>query len=222
MTPVLEVLEVDAPVVSKKGKAIAKSPSTKSEKDDTKPIVSDIMPQKLDFRTDCIVRGKTEKQTSDWNRPVDEYVYVIRSKHQLIIQEECKWKHDTHIYPAREDEHITSYRARHIFTYTYPFIPEFEPSINSVIEAMRKKYKTCLAQVGPQVWRVFACLQYLASEVKENFTLHHLLYLYSPRLYGRGVFTLFAWGNRAIISSTDDDYVRGDGYKRFVIVPIRS
>lgn len=48
-TTVLEVSEVDAAVVAKKGKAIAKRPSAKSKKDDTKPIISDIMPQKIGF-----------------------------------------------------------------------------------------------------------------------------------------------------------------------------
>ncbi|KAK4360705.1 hypothetical protein RND71_019657 [Anisodus tanguticus] len=75
----------------------------------------------------------------------------------------------------------------------------------------------CITQVGPQVWRAVACLQHFAQEAKVDFTLDHLIRLYSQCNFRDGVINLHHLGSKAILASLDDNCDRGS-MERFIIV----
>ena len=93
--------------------------------------------------------------------------------------------------------------------YTYPFTLKLDPPVDPVIIDMCRTYGVTLAQIGPIVWRVVACLRLLANNSKKEFTLAHLIRLYSPRLIRGGVIKLAKRSWNPFFSNMDEDRDRG-------------
>lgn len=110
----------------------------------------------------------------------------------------------------------------HSYAYTSPFTLVFgHPIIDQVILTFCVKYKICLSQVGPCLWREVVYLHHLANGSKLVFTLDHLILLYSPRIFQNGFINLVNRGERTILSSLDDDNDRG-WMERFVVVTTKD
>ncbi|OIT00200.1 hypothetical protein A4A49_53603, partial [Nicotiana attenuata] len=72
---------------------------------------------------------------------------------------------------------------------------EFYPPIDIVIFDLVQNFNIRVAQVGPGIWRLLACLRLLTNLAKINFLLRHFLHLYSPKIFWGGIFFLFIRGS---------------------------
>lgn len=159
--------------------------------------------------------GDRDKQASD-------YASSIQIAHLPTVRKDCRWGDDIGVHAHGSCERVIFEKLGHSYVYTYPFTLGFDnPFIDQVILNFCTKYKVCLAQVGPSIWRAVACLRYLENKSRLGFTLDHLILLYSPRLFRGGVINLFNRGERAIITSLDDDNDRG-WMERFVVVTTKD
>ncbi|KAK6784827.1 hypothetical protein RDI58_018282 [Solanum bulbocastanum] len=116
---------------------------------------------------------------------------AIKKADLPTIQKDCMWGDNIGVYASSSCERVTFGKVDHSYIYTYSFTLGFgNPFIDQVILDFCIKYKVCLAQVGPFLWRAGACLRYLANKSGLEFTLDHLILLYSPTFFRGEVINL--------------------------------
>ncbi|MCD7455284.1 hypothetical protein HAX54_027685, partial [Datura stramonium] len=104
----------------------------------------------------------------------------------------------------RAFESVASSRLDYIFVYMYPFSMGLGNHIDEVIISYYNTFYICLGQLSSGAWRVIAFLRALATLASEEFSLEHLLLLYSPRLVRRGIIQLKNHGKKSLLGDLDD------------------
>uniref|UniRef100_M1DUQ4 Uncharacterized protein n=1 Tax=Solanum tuberosum TaxID=4113 RepID=M1DUQ4_SOLTU len=201
-----------------------KSKKTKSRNrhDTIEPNVNQILPNKQYFDKDLRPWTLSTRKIGDRGKRAGDYASSIQIAHLTKVKQDCIWGEDIEVHAPTSYERVTFEKMDHSYVYTYPFTLGFgRPIIDQVILTFCVKYKVCLAQVGPSVWRAVACLRHLANNSGLVFTLDHLILLYSPRIFRDGVINLINRGERAILSSLDEDNDRG-WMERFVVVTTKD
>ncbi|XP_009768534.1 uncharacterized protein [Nicotiana sylvestris] len=195
--------------LSKRSSSRGKEPSEPLRE----PTVEEIVPMELSF---CHDRESLRNHVSGLDC-ADIYPTQITEGLISVVRRDCYWSSDFSIIIPSPNQRITSYITGFYFVYTYPFTLGFRPSIDPVILEFCRFFDVCLGQIGPIIWRVVACLRHLTNTASVPITFPHLIHLYSPRLFRKGVFTLVARSKRVLVSP-EDDKDRG-WYARFVAAP---
>ncbi|XP_075103332.1 uncharacterized protein LOC142177979 [Nicotiana tabacum] len=160
--------------------------------------------------------SKVEKPSSVQGRceAVYRYICSITEDVLLVVRKDCGWADKDVVVPRPEDA-ITSHVESYLSVYTYPFT--LGP-VDSVILDFCKRYEVCLGQIHPLLWRIVIFLRYFVNKIEScQFTIDHLLRLYSPRIFRGGLIKLTHRASKAPFSSIDEDWDRG-WQRRFVRV----
>ena len=170
--------------------------------------VSDIIPAKFNFNKDLEVDKPSS--VADRGYDVNRYPSSITEEKLDVVRADCGWDaRSVRVFVPGPDESVTDYREGFLYVYTYPFTLKIDPPIDPVILDMCRTYGVTLAQIGPIVWRVVACLRLLANHAGKEFSLSHLIRLYSPRIFRGGVIKLVKRSRNPFFSKMDEDRDRG-------------
>ena len=110
------------------------------------------------------------------------------------------------VVPSPEESintHVEGFLS--VYTYLFTLGP-----LDPVIVAFCKRYDVTPGQIHPSFWRIVILLRFISSKIDGClFTLDHLMRLYNPRLYRRGLINLARRDNKASFSSIDETCDRG-------------
>lgn len=101
--------------------------------------------------------------------------------------------------------------------YTYLLTFGFEPAIDHVILDLCRHFNVCLSQVVSNIWRLVACFHFLVSVAHVDFSLSHLLHIFSLNPFRGSIISMVSQGTRTLVNSEDDH--NRIWFDRFITVP---